>query len=96
MPETASEFPASARPSLPSTPLAIEHLAKEIELLREELRGRDERIITVLERIEADYRIVRHEVEGLSRRVLELERRMAEDPLVARARTRAKKVKKGK
>lgn len=91
MPETESQSP-SARPSLPSTPLAIEHLAKEIELLREELRGREERIITVLERIQADYKLLLHEHQNLARRVLALEMREASDPLVIRAKTRAKKV----
>lgn len=82
------------RPSLPASPLAIEHLAKEISLLREELRARDERILSLLERIEGDYKLLRHEHENLSRRVLAIEERLSMDPLVARARTRARKVKR--
>jgi len=83
-----------ARPSTPATPLAIEHLAKEINLLREELRARDERILSALERIAADYELLRHEHENLSRRVLAIEERLSSDPLVARARSRARKVKR--
>ena len=92
MPETESQ----ARPSLPAAPLAIEHLAKEITLLRDELRARDERILSLLERIEADYKLLRHEHENLSRRVLAIEERLSGDPLVARAQTRARKVKRRK
>ncbi len=84
------------RPSLPATPLAIEHLAKEINLLRDELRSRDERILSVLTRIEADYKLLLHEHQNLARRVLALEMNQGADPLVARAKSRARKVKRRK
>jgi hypothetical protein len=92
MPETDSE----PRPSLPATPLAIEHLAQEINLLRDELRGRDERILSVLMRIEGDYKLLLHEHQNLARRVLALEIRESGDPLVAKVRKRALKVVKRK
>lgn len=95
MPEIEPAEPA-ARPSLAATPLAIERLAAEVNLLREELRSRDERILSVLERIEADYKLLLHEHQNLARRVLALEMREETDPLVAKARTRARKIIKKK
>jgi hypothetical protein len=90
------EIDSEPRPSLPATPLAIEHLAKEINLLRDELRGRDERILSVLMRIEGDYKLLLHEHQNLARRVLALEMNQESDPLIVRAKKRAAKVRKAR
>lgn len=92
MPEPDDQTP-NGRPSIPAAPLAIEHLAKEINLLREELRSRDEKILSLLMRIEGDYKLLLNEHHNLARRVRELELRMEEDPLVKKARRRAKKAR---